>query len=173
MSPQAKKRWQRFKALKRGYYSFIAICALITLSLFAELIASNRPLIISYAGQVYLPSYGDIIPGTEFNLGYDWETDYKELKQVFKDFPEKGNWLIMPIIPYSPLENHFIDEEYPPYAPNIEQALFRNRYGWTRYPFSNHLWISHCHLFLFILTGYVLRCRRRHWSPNGIPRWHL
>lgn len=124
MSPQAKKRWQRFKALKRGYYSFIAICTLITLSLFAELIASNRPLIISYEGQVYLPSYGDIIPGTEFNLGYDWETDYKELKQVFKDSPEKGNWLIMPIIPYSPLENHFIDDEYPPYAPNIEHKHY-------------------------------------------------
>jgi microcin C transport system permease protein len=41
LSPQAKKRWLKFKALRRGYYSFIAMIILISLSLFAELIASN------------------------------------------------------------------------------------------------------------------------------------
>ena len=123
MNPQAKRRWEKFKTLKRGYYSFIAICILILLSLFAELIASNRPLIISYNDSLYFPSYGDIIPGTEFDLEYDWETDYKELQTLFDD-PSSTNWLIMPLIPYSPLESHFLEDDYPPYAPNLEHKHY-------------------------------------------------
>ena len=124
LSPQAKKRWSKFKALKRGYYSFILICALIILSLFAELIASNRPIAIQYNDTIYFPTYGDIIPGTTFGLDYQWETNYKELKAHF-DSNDSGNWIIMPVIPYNPLESHFIEGEYPPYAP----SLSRYRYG--------------------------------------------
>lgn len=124
MNPQARRRWERFKSLKRGYFSFIAILTLIALSLFAELIASNRPLIISYNDNLYFPSYGNIIPGTEFGLEYDWETDYKELNQIFLSDPESQNWLIMPIIPYDPLESHFLEEEYPPYAPSLEHKHY-------------------------------------------------
>ncbi len=123
LSPQAKKRWSKFKALKRGYYSFILICALIILSLFAELIASNRPIAIQYNDTIYFPTYGDIIPGTTFGLDYQWETNYKELKAHF-DSNDSGNWIIMPVIPYNPLESHFIEGEYPPYAPSLDQQHY-------------------------------------------------
>jgi microcin C transport system permease protein len=123
LSPQAKKRWSKFKALKRGYYSFILICALIILSLFAELIASNRPIAIQYNDTIYFPTYGDIIPGTTFGLDYQWETNYKELKAHF-DNNDSGNWIIMPVIPYNPLESHFIEGEYPPYAPSLDQQHY-------------------------------------------------
>lgn len=123
LSPQAKKRWSKFKALKRGYYSFILIGALIILSLFAELIASNRPIAIQYNDTIYFPTYGDIIPGTTFGLDYQWETNYKELKAHF-DNNDSGNWIIMPVIPYNPLESHFIEGEYPPYAPSLDQQHY-------------------------------------------------
>lgn len=123
LSPQAKKRWSKFKALKRGYYSFILIGALIILSLFAELIASNRPIAIQYNDTIYFPTYGDIIPGTTFGLDYQWETNYKELKAHF-DSNDSGNWIIMPVIPYNPLESHFIEGEYPPYAPSLDQQHY-------------------------------------------------
>jgi len=90
----------------------------------AELISSNRPLIISYNNNLYFPSYGDIIPGTEFGLDYDWETDYKELNQHFNNNPTSNNWLLMPVIPYSPLESHFLDDDYPPYAPSLEHQHY-------------------------------------------------
>ena len=118
LSPQAKKRWLKFKSLKRGYYSFIIICTLIFLSFFAELIASNRPLIVQYENQIYFPSYGDIIPGSVFGLEYQWETDYKKLNESFKK-SDSGNWMLLPLIPYNPLESHFIENEYPPYEPSL------------------------------------------------------
>lgn len=117
ISPQTKKRWDKFKSLKRGYYSFIAISILIVLSCFAELIANNRPLIISYNDTLYFPTYGDIIPGNKFGLDYQWETDYKKLNIDFEN-QNSNNWMILPIIPYNPLESHFIEGEYPPYAPS-------------------------------------------------------
>lgn len=123
-SPQAKRRWQRFKSIKRGYYSFITICILIFVSLFAEIWVNNRPIIIHYNDTLYFPSYGDIIPGNTFGLDYNWETNYQELKQSFKEKPESGNWMISALIPYNPFENHFIEGEYPPYAPSFENKHY-------------------------------------------------
>jgi microcin C transport system permease protein len=123
LSPQAKKRWEKFKALRRGYFSFIAIIILIALSLFAELIASNRPLIIQYNDNIYFPSYGDIIPGSTFGYEYEWETDYRHLKKQFEQKQADG-WLLMPVIAFNPLESHFIEGEYPPYAPSIDSGHY-------------------------------------------------
>ncbi len=123
ISPQAKKRWDKFKGLKRGYYSFILIGILIFLSLFAELIASNRPLVIQYNDELYFPTYGDIIPGTTFGLDYQWEVNYKELEKQLSLDNSKG-WIIMPPIPFNPLESHFIEGEYPPYAPSAEHQHY-------------------------------------------------
>lgn len=121
-SPQAKRRWQRFKSLKRGYYSFIAIMILITLSLFAELWVNNRPVIVYYEGEMYFPSYGSIIPGSTFGYDYQWETNYRQLKQDFAN--SNDNWVLGPLVPYNPLENHFIDGQYPPYAPSMEEQHY-------------------------------------------------
>ncbi len=123
LTPQAKKRWIKFKALKRGYYSFILITVLIFLSLFAELIASNRPVVIHYNGELHFPTYGDILPGTSFGYDYQWEVNYKDLQKQF-NLEDKGNWLIMPVIPFNPLESDFIEGEYPPYAPSIESKHY-------------------------------------------------
>jgi len=118
LSPQGQRRLQKFKSLKRGYYSFILMIALILLSLVAELLVNNRPIIIQYNDHTYFPTYGDILPGTTFGYDYQWETNYKELQ---KDIAASGNgnWMVMPIIPFNPFENNFIEGEYPPYAPSI------------------------------------------------------
>ena len=89
-SPQAKRRWQRFKSIKRGYYSFIAVCILIFVSLFAEIWVNNRPIIIHYNDSLYFPSYGDILPGNTFGFDYNWETNYQELSKSFEESPESG-----------------------------------------------------------------------------------
>ena len=123
LTPQAKKRWVKFKALKRGYFSFILISILIVLSLFAELIANNRPIVIHYDGNIQFPTYGDILPGTRFGFDYQWEVNYKDLQQKFKQ-ENSSNWMIMPIIPFNPLESDFIEGEYPPYAPSIDSEHY-------------------------------------------------
>lgn len=123
LTPQAKKRWVKFKALRRGYFSFILISILIILSLFAELIANNRPIVIHYDGDIHFPTYGDILPGTRFGFDYQWEVNYKDLQQKFNQ-ENSSNWMIMPIIPFNPLESDFIEGEYPPYAPSIDSEHY-------------------------------------------------
>ncbi len=118
ISPQGQRRLQKFKSLKRGYYSFVLMIALILLSLIAEILVNSRPIIIQYNDHTYFPTYGDILPGTTFGYDYQWETNYKELQKDIATTP-KGNWMIMPIIPFNPFENNFIEGEYPPYAPSI------------------------------------------------------
>lgn len=76
---------------------------LLLLSCFAELLVNSRALIVSYEGKWYFPTYAWFIPGDTFGLDYDWETNYRELKQHFKEEKE-GNWVLMPLVPYDPLE---------------------------------------------------------------------
>ena len=55
MSPLTRRRWQNFKAKKRGYWSLWVITVLMVLSLFAEFIANDKPLMMTYEGDVYFP----------------------------------------------------------------------------------------------------------------------
>ncbi len=123
ISPQTRRRIDRFKALKRGYYSAMAVIFFIVASLFAELWINNRALIVSYEGEWYFPTYGDVIPGTTFGLDYQWETHYRKLQKQFED-DDSDNWVLMPLIPFSPFENDFIEGEYPPYAPSLESGHY-------------------------------------------------
>ena len=97
--------------------------SLILLSLVAELFVNNRPLVVQYNDQIYFPTYGDILPGTIFGYDYQWETNYKKLESDFVK-SQNGNWMIMPIVPFSPFENNFIEGEYPPYPPSISSKHY-------------------------------------------------
>ena len=56
-SPLNKRRWQNFKANRRGYWSFWIFTILFVVSLFAELIANDRPFLIKYDGHLYWPAF--------------------------------------------------------------------------------------------------------------------
>ncbi len=124
LSPQGQRRLQKFKDLKRGYYSFILILILIFMSFGAELLVNSRPLVVKYEGQLYFPTYGDILPGKTFGFEYQWETDYRQLQKRLEESDNHNNWLVMPIIPYNPFENNFIEGEYPPYAPSLDNKHY-------------------------------------------------
>ena len=86
-------------------------------ALFLELICSNRALLVHYNGSYYFPSYGQMIPGTQFGKDYHHETNYRELQ---KDFEKEGgdNFVVMPLIPWGPNEVDLGVGRYPPYAPS-------------------------------------------------------
>ncbi len=123
ISPLTKKKIRRFKSIRRGYWSLILFCALIILSLAAELVINNRAIVVSYQGKLYFPTYGDIIPGTTFGLDYEYETDYRELARRFKQ-EAAGDWVLMPPVPYNPYENDFIAGQYPPTAPSAARRHY-------------------------------------------------
>lgn len=71
----AKRRWRRFRRNKRGFYSLIIFGALFCLSLFAELISNDVPLLVIYEDNTYFPLL-KTYPETTFGGDFETETDY-------------------------------------------------------------------------------------------------
>ena len=72
----ARRAWQRFKQRRLGYWSLLAFAALVLLSLLAEIISNDKPLLLKYEGQYYAPIF-KTYPETTF--GGDNLTDRKSV----------------------------------------------------------------------------------------------
>lgn len=123
ISRLTKKKWSRFKSVKRGFFSFIIIGAMIFLSIFAEVLINNRAIVVYFNGKFLFPTYTEMIPGKYFGFHYDYETNYRALKKKFKA-EKNGNWLIMPPVPYNPFENDLKKGQYPPFPPSFKDRHF-------------------------------------------------
>nr|WP_220488506.1 ABC transporter permease subunit [Aliivibrio sp. SR45-2] len=118
VSPLTQKKIQRFKAIKRSYWSFIILLLLLVLSIFAEVFVNSRALLVSYQGEWHFPTYGDVKSGEMFGLDYVHETNYRDLKTEFKE-QDNGDFVVMPIVPWNPYEQDF-SGDFPPTAPSVE-----------------------------------------------------
>jgi microcin C transport system permease protein len=119
LNPQTVKKLQRFRHIKRGYYSFLTLCGLLVLLALGELLVNGRALIVSYQGELYFPTYTQFHPGTDFGLDYSYETNYRDLKRHFQ--AQGGeNWVLMPLIPYNPYENHAPGGIFRPLPPSAD-----------------------------------------------------
>lgn len=117
-SEQTKRTFNRFRSVKRGYYSFWIFVLLLILSLFAEIFINNRALLVKFEGHYYVPIYGAMIPGKIFGLNYDYETNYRELKTKFME-EKSQNVVILPLVPFSATENDFREGVFPPEPPSL------------------------------------------------------
>ena len=97
LNPVTLKKLKRFKSIKRGYYSFVIFSALVVISLLAELLVNSRALAVSYQGELYFPTYGDVIPGQQFGLDYEYETNYRQLQAKLAQ-EAKGDWVLLPLV---------------------------------------------------------------------------
>ena len=98
LSPLNKRRLQNFKSNKRGLYSFWIFSFLFIVSIFADFIANDKPLLIRYNNNYYFPiiqTYSE----TTFDGDFETEADYRD-PYVKKLIADQG-WIIMPLIPYS------------------------------------------------------------------------
>jgi microcin C transport system permease protein len=93
-----RRRLANFRANRRGYISLYLFMVLFVTSLFAELIANDRPLLISYDGEFYFPLF-KAYPETDFGGFFPTEAVYTD-PEVQALIDEKG-WTIWPPIPYS------------------------------------------------------------------------
>jgi microcin C transport system permease protein len=59
LSPLNRRRWRNFKANRRGYWSLWLFLALFVVSLFAEFIANDKPIIAYYKGELLFPALVD------------------------------------------------------------------------------------------------------------------
>ncbi len=99
ISPLNQRRWRNFKSNRRGYWSFWLFLALFFVSLFAEVIANDRPFLIKFDGKLYFPAFVTY-PETAFGGDFETAADYRDpyLQKLIK---EKNGTVIWPLIRYS------------------------------------------------------------------------
>ena len=91
--------WDRFKSNRRNLYSLYIFSFIFILSLFAEVISNDKPIMMSIDDKIYIPiliSY----PETEFGGIFDTEANYKD-SFMSRVYNENDNWVIFPINPHS------------------------------------------------------------------------
>lgn len=99
MTPINERRLAQFKANKRGYYSLLIFLTLFTISLFAELVANDRPLLMYHQGELYVPV---LFTYTEQDLGGELPIEPLYLEPYIQELvAESGGWILMPLIPFS------------------------------------------------------------------------
>ena len=98
ISPMNRRRWQNFRANRRGYLSLWVFLALFVLSLLAEFIANDRPLLVRFDGRFYVPVFVDY-PETTFGGDFETATKYRD-PFVAELIGEKG-WMLWPPVRYS------------------------------------------------------------------------
>jgi len=125
-SPLARRRWQNFRANRRAFWSLWIFTGLFVLSLFAELLANDKPLLVNYRGDYFTPVF-NFYAETDFGGEFQTEADYTApeveclivtggLDSCFDDpdgliegahagtLTEDGfrkGWVLWPLVPYS------------------------------------------------------------------------
>src|SRR5215471_13315290 len=109
-----RRRWQNFKAHRRGYWSLWIFSILFFVSLFAEFIANDRPLFINFNGHWYWPA---VVSYSETTFGGDFETaaDYRD-PYLQKLIADKGGTIVWPPIRYH-YDTHNLDLPTPAPSP--------------------------------------------------------
>lgn len=98
LGPIGRRRLHNFRSNKRGFWSLWIFLGLFLISLFAEFIANDKPLLISYDGAFYTPileRYAETTFGGEFES----EADYTD--PFVQDLIKEKGWMIWPIVPFS------------------------------------------------------------------------
>ncbi|WP_028603310.1 ABC transporter permease [Ottowia thiooxydans] len=120
LSPRGRA-WQRFKRNRLGFWSLILFVTLVVLSLFAEVLSNDDPLIVRYEGQFYFPV---VKTYSEKTFGGDFETETDYLDPFIKQqFAKPGNWAIYPPNPYGAKTINYFAKSPNPAPPTTDNWL--------------------------------------------------
>ena len=116
-----RRAWARFRRNRLGYWSLLAFCAVVLLSLAAELISNDRPLLVRYQGQFYVPVLQD---HAETTFGGDFQTPTDYLDPFIRDrLAQPGNWAVYAPNPYGPKTLNYFSKSPNPSAPSRDNWL--------------------------------------------------
>ncbi|MGE3622326.1 MAG: ABC transporter permease [Bdellovibrionales bacterium] len=93
-----QRRWANFVANRRGFWALWIFLLLFFVTLFAEFVANDKPLLIKFDGRYYYPIFKSY-PETAFGGEFETETRYRDAYAI-KLIEEKG-WMVWPLIPFS------------------------------------------------------------------------
>src|SRR5687767_3202072 len=71
----ARRAWRRFRSNRLGYWSLITLAVLFSLSMAAELLSNDKPLVVRYHGQWFFPVF-QTLPETTFGGDFPTPADY-------------------------------------------------------------------------------------------------
>ena len=116
VTPINRRRWENFKRNRRGFWSAWIFLALFGLSLFAELLANDKPILIAFDGGYYTPVFATY-PETTFGGDFPTEADYRD--PFVQELIEAKGWILWPPIRFS---YRTIDTELDRAAPSPPDA---------------------------------------------------
>ncbi|HSH85326.1 MAG TPA: ABC transporter permease [Guyparkeria sp.] len=116
----AERAWKRFRRHRRGWISLWLFLALFILSLGAELIANDRPLLAQYQGELLFPLWNDY-PETRFGGDFATAADYTDPYVI--ELIEQDGWVLRAPIPFSFDTIDYYNEAPNPAAPNSRHLL--------------------------------------------------
>jgi len=120
LSPSAIA-WKRFKRNRLGFVSLILFVLLFVMSLAAELVSNDKPLVASYQGKLYFPIVNNP-PETEFGGDFQTPTDFLD-PFIQQQFAKPGNWAVYPPNPYHHSTLNYFAKEPNPAAPSSDNVL--------------------------------------------------
>ncbi|MFO1182089.1 ABC transporter permease [Ottowia sp.] len=120
LSP-ARRAWLRFKRNRLGLWSLVLFATLVVLSLLAEVISNDKPLVVRYDGQFYFPLV-KTYPEKVFGGDFDTETDYLD-PFIRAQFAKPGNWAVFPPNPYGARTINYFAKSPNPSAPSRDNWL--------------------------------------------------
>ena len=117
----ARRAWRRFRSNRLGYVSLVLFAVLFALSLLAEVLSNDKPLIVKYNGDWYFPLV-QTLPETTFGGDFPTPTDY--LDPLIRDNLSKpGNFALFPPNAYHHSTINYFAKEPSPSAPTAENLL--------------------------------------------------
>lgn len=167
VNPLTARKLRRFREIRRGYWSFVILATCWFLSLFAELFVNNRALVVHYEGKWYFPTFSRVHLASEFGVtgpaGYE-PVNYRELNERL-EAEGGGNFVWMPLIPYSPNENNTYQGVLKPRPPSWERGHLlgtdqtgRDILARLVYGFRIALFFALAYTLLTYLIGVVFGC---------------
>jgi len=121
LTPLTRRRLAQFKANRRGYWSLWIFLALFMVTLFADFIANDKPIIIKYENNIYFPIF-KMIPETTFGGDFETETDYRD-PYVRDLITQKGGFMLWPPIRFSYDTINYESAKPAPAAPDSQNWL--------------------------------------------------
>ncbi|MDR6855356.1 microcin C transport system permease protein [Variovorax guangxiensis] len=120
LSP-GRRAWLRFKRNRLGFWSLVLFASMVVVSLFAEVLSTDRPLIVRYEGKTYFPVLRDY---SEKTFGGDFETPTDYLDPFIRErITQGGNWAIYAPNPYGPKTLNYFAKSPSPAAPTHDNWL--------------------------------------------------
>ena len=119
-SPLTQRRWAQFRANRRAWWSLLSLLTIFTVTLGAELIANDKPLLVRYQHEWIVPLLEDV-PETHFGGAFDTATVYRD--PAVQALINAQGWMLWPVIRFNADTIHLERAEPTPSAPSRDNWL--------------------------------------------------